>query len=63
MREHQNDMVECLQAEGCEICVAAEEVKEHAQITINDTGWSEEEKERMQASGYDSLDIVRAWYS
>ena len=31
--------------------------------TVADTGWSEEEKERMKKFGYDSLDMVRAWYS
>ena len=41
----------------------ATEIKENAQVTVKDTGWSEEEKERMRAFGYDSLDMVRAWYS
>ena len=41
-------------------CIAYEE---NTKITVKDTGWSEEEKERMQAFGYDSLDMVRAWYS
>lgn len=40
-----------------------EEMPEDAQITVKDTGWSEEEKERMKALGYDGLDMVRAWYS
>ena len=38
-------------------------IEENAQVTATDTGWSEEEKERMKTYGYDSLDIVRAWYS
>ena len=41
----------------------ATEIEENTQITVKDTGWSEEEKERMIAYGYDSLDLVRAWYS
>lgn len=36
---------------------------EATQITVKDTGWSEEEKERMEQYGYDSLDMIREWYS
>lgn len=36
---------------------------ENVQTTVNDTGWTEEDKERMKQFGYDSLDMVRAWYS
>lgn len=36
---------------------------EDAQVTTKDTGWSEEEKERMRQNGYDDMDMVRAWYS
>lgn len=36
---------------------------EDAQVTTIDTGWSEEEKERMRQAGYDGVDMVRAWYS
>ena len=42
---------------------ADEVMREDVQITVRDTGWSEEEKERMKTFGYDSLDMVRAWYS
>ena len=45
------------------IPVSIGEIPEDAQITANDTGWSEEEKERMKNLGYDGLDMVRAWYS
>ena len=38
-------------------------VGEEPQITISNTGWSEEEMERMRAMGYDGMDIIRAWYS
>ena len=38
-------------------------IEENAQVTATDIGWNEEEKERMKAYGYDSLDMVRAWYS
>ena len=56
MSEHQLDTQEYDSAE-------ATEMNENAQVTVKDTGWSEEEKERMRAFGYDSLDMVRAWYS
>ncbi len=36
---------------------------EDIQVTTIDTGWSEEEKERMRQAGYDGVDMVRAWYS
>lgn len=36
---------------------------EDEQITVTDTGWSEETKERMRQAGYDDMDMIRAWYS
>lgn len=57
MSEHQLDTKENVFAE------ADEAMPEDAQITVKDTGWSEEEKERMKQYGYDGLDMVRAWYS
>ena len=33
------------------------------QITVADTGWNEEDKERMRQAGYDDMDMIRAWYS
>ena len=56
MSEHQLDTRQYDSAE-------ANEIEENAQITVKDTGWSEEEKERMRQFGYDGLDMVRAWYS
>ncbi len=38
-------------------------VEEEPQMSIANTGWSEEEMERMRAMGYDGMDIIRAWYS
>lgn len=55
MSEHQLDTRE--------INVSLGKIEEDTQITVKDTGWSEEEKESMKAFGYDSLDMVRAWYS
>lgn len=49
--------------EPTDINIPIGDMPDYAQITIKDTGWSEEEKERMKALGYDSLDMVRAWYS
>lgn len=43
--------------------VFSESVDDYAQTTVNDTGWTEEDKEKMKQFGYDSLDMVRAWYS
>ena len=63
MFEYQLDTIEYDSAETNELTVSIGEIPENAQITVKDTGWSEEEKERMIAYGYDSLDLVRAWYS
>ena len=61
LERHLNTM-EYVHAEANEISISISEVKKNAKITLKDTGWSEEEKERMTISGYDSLDMVRAWY-
>lgn len=48
---------------GDVIHVSIGKIKENTQITAEDTGWSEEEKERMRQAGYDGVDMVRAWYN
>lgn len=63
MSEHQIETIKYDSAETNEIGVSIEEMTEYPQITVTDTGWSEEEKERMKQHGYDGLDMVRAWYS
>ncbi len=42
--------------------VAIGKIDEHAQITENDTGWSEAYREKLRAAGYDGMDILQAWY-
>lgn len=63
MSEQQLDTREYDSAEANEIGVSIGEIKKNTQITARDTGWSEEEKKRMKIFGYDSLDMIRAWYS
>ena len=46
-----------------EVCISIGKIEGEAQVTSNDTGWSEEEKERMRQAGYDDMDIIREWYS
>ena len=46
-----------------EISVTIGKIPEDEQITVADTGWSEETKERMRQAGYDDMDMIRAWYS
>lgn len=46
-----------------DICISIGKIGEESQITSKDTGWSEEEKERMRQAGYDDMDMIRAWYS
>ena len=50
-------------AEARQNSIIIGELPEDAQVTVKDTGWSEEEKDRMRQAGYDSLDMVNAWYS
>lgn len=38
-------------------------IPEEEQITVADTGWSEETKECMRQAGYDDMDMIGAWYS
>ena len=35
----------------------------YPQITITDTGWTDEEQRAMRESGYDDMDMLRAWLS
>ena len=44
-----------------EVCISIGKIEGEAQVTSNDTGWSE--KERMRQAGYDDMDIIREWYS
>lgn len=46
-----------------DVCISIGEIEGEAQVTSKDTGWSDEEKERMRQAGYDDMDIIRAWYS
>ena len=63
MFERHFDAMQYDSAETNVLAVSIGEIPEDAQVTVTDTGWSEEEKERMRAFGYDGLDTVRAWYS
>ncbi len=38
-------------------------IPEDEQITVIDTGWSDETRERMRQAGYDDMDMIRGWYS
>ena len=31
------------------------------QLTITDTGWTDEERDSMRQHGYDSMDMLRVW--
>lgn len=46
-----------------DVCISIGKIEGETQVTSNDTGWGEEEKERMRQYGYDDMDIIRAWYS
>ena len=63
MPKHHAEKINICSAEKTSTPVSIGKIEENAQLTTADTGWSEGEKERMKAFGYDSLDMVRAWYS
>ena len=46
-----------------DVCIVIGKTKNETQVMDNDTGWSEEEKNRMGQYGYDDMDMIRAWYS
>ena len=33
-----------------------------SQFTINDTEWTDAEREQMKLYGYDDMDMLRAWF-
>ena len=33
----------------------------YPQLTIADTGWTDEERNNMRQHGYDGMDMLRAW--
>ena len=37
------------------------ETEGYPQLTIADTGWTDEERNAMRQHGYDSMDMLRAW--
>lgn len=63
MRKNHDDTTTNGPTEVSSHAVSIGKVEKNSQVTTTDTGWSEEEKERMKVYGYDSLDMVRAWYS
>lgn len=62
MSEHQLDTRDYVFAEPEDVSILYIE-ENYPQATISDTGWSNEEIERMKALGYDSLDMIREWHS
>lgn len=36
-------------------------IEDYLQLTIADTGWTDEERNTMRERGYDSMDMLRAW--
>ncbi len=54
---------QCVPADTIDLNVSLGKIKENTQLTEKDTGWSEEQKDRMRQYGYDSMDMLREWYS
>ena len=63
MSKHIADKIKHGSIETNDIHTSIGKIKKNAQLTTNDTGWSEAEKERMRKFGYDGVDMIREWYS
>ena len=63
MARHIVDTMKYGSTEANDIHVSIGKIKKNTQLTTNDTGWSEAEKERMRKFGYDGVDMIREWYS
>ncbi len=63
MSHNTADTKNCAPADAIDIKVSLGIITEDAQLTEKDTGWSEEQKARMKQYGYDSMDMLREWYS
>ena len=37
--------------------------EDYPQLSLADTGWTDEEREAMRERGYDDMDMLRAWLS
>ena len=35
--------------------------EDYPQISIADTGWTDEERETMRERGFEDMDMIRAW--
>ena len=57
------DTENCVSADVTDLNVSLGKITEEAQLTEKNTGWSEEQKASMRLYGYDSMDMLREWYS
>ena len=44
-------------------CQNSEQQNDYPQLSIADTGWTDEERETMRERGFDDMDMLRAWLS
>ena len=63
MTKHNSNKMRYDSAQVSDTYVSIGKIKKDTQLTVKDTGWSEEEKECMRQAGYDGVDIIREWYS
>ena len=63
MSHNTADAKNCAPADATDMNVSLGKITEDAQLTEKDTSWSEEQKDRMKQYGYDSMDMLREWYS
>ena len=48
------EMIECQNSE--------QQNESYPQLSIADTGWTDEERETMRERGFDDMDMLRAWF-
>jgi hypothetical protein len=63
MSHHITNKMKYGSAEANAIHISIGKITKNTQLTTNDTGWSEAEKERMRKFGYDGVDMIKEWYS
>ena len=63
MSHNTADAKNCAPADATDMNVSLGKITEDTQLTEKDTGWSEEQKASMRLYGYDSMEMLREWYS
>lgn len=58
---YHDDFYQYRNANLCPAETPALETEGFPQLSITDTGWTDEERNAMREHGYDSMDMLRVW--